>query len=457
MKLGLSGQQSQIFMSNLNQWLKKLNVNDVYIGAGSRNASLVKHFNGLNQHYFWDERSLSFQALGHSKLGRNPVVICLTSGTAVSEVFSAVIEAQYSNIPLIILSADRPLRLRDSRAAQSINQNNIFSPFIETSYDGVIDEFDGINIRLDFPIHINFQIDDRVSDFGVLSSNESLKFVAIFSEGSGKFTEELRYIDKLGIPSYVESTSNLNLKGIKNFIRLEKDLLELIESKEVNSVIKFGNTPITKLWRDLDRFHGEIHAFSYKNKFTGLEACKYVDNLDFLKIQNINTANSWEKLESLLKEFPHSEPSLFQKIYKEIDVNSIAFVGNSMPIRYWEMIWDGKIETYASRGVNGIDGQIATAIGMARATKQKVVCIVGDITFLYDFNSHFIEVPKNLEIIVVNNNGGQIFKRIKNCDHMILSHSFDIENLVRKLNFEYIKVINPNNSETEKFWSRWNA
>ena len=94
MKLGLSGQQSQIFMSNLNQWLKKLNVNDVYIGAGSRNASLVKHFNGLNQHYFWDERSLSFQALGHSKLGRNPVVICLTSGTAVSEVFSAVIEAQ---------------------------------------------------------------------------------------------------------------------------------------------------------------------------------------------------------------------------------------------------------------------------------------------------------------------------------------------------------------------------
>ena len=129
-----------------------------------------------------------------------------------------------------------------------------------------------------------------------------------------------------------------------------------------------------------------------------------------------------------------------------------------MPIRYWEMIWAGDVVTYASRGVNGIDGQVSTAVGIARACSSKVHCLIGDITFLYDFNIMVEKLPANLEIWVIDNKGGRIFERVNVSDKMILSEYLPLNELIPGGEFGHnkINIIAPSLSETRNFWEQWN-
>src|ERR1044071_4741662 len=84
---------------------------------------------------FVDERSATFFALGRVKLHGNPVAVVTTSRTAVAEMLPAAIEAYYSGIPLILISADRPARFRGTGAPQSIEQLGIFGSYAETALD----------------------------------------------------------------------------------------------------------------------------------------------------------------------------------------------------------------------------------------------------------------------------------------------------------------------------------
>ena len=112
------------------QQLARAGVSTICLCPGARNAPFVKLLSekkGFEVLSFYDERSAGFFALGRARRDQAPVVVCTTSGTAVSELLSPVIEAFYSNTPLVILSADRPKRLRGTGAPQAIEQWNIFS------------------------------------------------------------------------------------------------------------------------------------------------------------------------------------------------------------------------------------------------------------------------------------------------------------------------------------------
>jgi 2-succinyl-5-enolpyruvyl-6-hydroxy-3-cyclohexene-1-carboxylate synthase len=76
-----------------------------------------------------DERSAAFFALGMAKAKRHPVALLCTSGTAVANYFPALVEAYYSRIPLIVVTADRPHELRDVGAPQAIDQLNIYGKY----------------------------------------------------------------------------------------------------------------------------------------------------------------------------------------------------------------------------------------------------------------------------------------------------------------------------------------
>ncbi|ATF09947.1 2-succinyl-5-enolpyruvyl-6-hydroxy-3-cyclohexene-1-carboxylic-acid synthase [Candidatus Enterovibrio altilux] len=95
-----------------------------------------------------------------------------------------------------------------------------------------------------------------------------------------------------------------------------------------------------------------------------------------------------------------------------IDTCSDLFIGNSLVIRLLDMCAClPDINVYANRGASGIDGLIATTSGIQRANQRSMVCLLGDISALYDLNS-FALLSQNshpLVIIVVNNNGGGIF------------------------------------------------
>ena len=120
---------ADLFVNQLMVW----GIKHVCISPGSRNTPLTMAF-ATNKKFkkiiLADERSSGFFALGISKDSLKPVVVVTTSGTAVAELYPAIIEAYYERIPMIICTADRPKFLRNTGANQTINQDNIFSNHI---------------------------------------------------------------------------------------------------------------------------------------------------------------------------------------------------------------------------------------------------------------------------------------------------------------------------------------
>lgn len=121
--------------------------------AGSRNAPLLAALGASDAKWFSfvDERSAAFFAIGRSKQHGDPVAVVTTSGTAVAEMLPAAIEAYYSGIPLILISADRPARFRGTGAPQCVEQPGIFGVYAETTLAS------WSRVR---PLHLNVEFDE---------------------------------------------------------------------------------------------------------------------------------------------------------------------------------------------------------------------------------------------------------------------------------------------------------
>ena len=127
--------------------------NEFCVCAGSRNSPLLAVLGDSDAKLFSfvDERSAAFFALGRVKLHGNPVAVVTTSGTAVAEMLPAAIEAFYSGIPLILISADRPARFRGTGAPQAIEQLGLFGSYAETSLE---------TWTRRRPLHLNIEFDE---------------------------------------------------------------------------------------------------------------------------------------------------------------------------------------------------------------------------------------------------------------------------------------------------------
>ncbi len=109
------------------------NIDTVVISPGSRNAPLTIGFTNhpeIDTVSIVDERSAAFFALGIAQQKQKPVAVLCTSGSAMLNYYPAIAEAFYSNIPLIVLSADRPKHLIDIGDGQTIRQENVFDKHI---------------------------------------------------------------------------------------------------------------------------------------------------------------------------------------------------------------------------------------------------------------------------------------------------------------------------------------
>lgn len=107
----------------------QLGVRYAVFSPGSRSttmAMLFTEYEGFETYMNIDERSASFMALGIAKAHKEPTVLVCTSGSAVAHYLPAILEAQYSGVPLIILSADRPYTLLHTGAPQTVDQQKIF-------------------------------------------------------------------------------------------------------------------------------------------------------------------------------------------------------------------------------------------------------------------------------------------------------------------------------------------
>lgn len=121
-----------------------MGLRDVVISPGSRNAPLIMafvRFGKFNCISSLDERSAAFVALGVAKRKRQPCAVICTSGSALANFYPAVLEAHYMQVPLLLISADRPAFMIDRWDGQTIHQTAFFQPHIKAEFQ--MPEFDG--------------------------------------------------------------------------------------------------------------------------------------------------------------------------------------------------------------------------------------------------------------------------------------------------------------------------
>jgi len=139
---------NSLAMSAIAEELERCGVADACISPGSRSSAIVTGIlraRGIRPWVVLDERSAGFFALGMARAGGRPVILTCTSGTAAANYLPAVVEASLSQIPLIVLTADRPVEARDNRSAQTIDQVGIFGSHVRWSVD-VLTPSSGVNL-----------------------------------------------------------------------------------------------------------------------------------------------------------------------------------------------------------------------------------------------------------------------------------------------------------------------
>ena len=162
----------------------------------------------------------------------------------------------------------------------------------------------------------------------------------------------------------------------------------------------------------------------YQTSFYPCEATEWKDTDQFLVDNKIQ----------LLKDLPLSEQNIAFSLNKVIPKNSFVYLGNSLPIRFWDNYSSPQstaknLTVGGNRGANGIDGQISTFLGWA-SEKYENWGIFGDLTTLYDLNALWIANKLStsaLRIVLINNGGGQIFSRMFEQTEFVNSHNLSFE------------------------------
>lgn len=138
--------------------LRAAGVEEFCVCGGSRNAPLIAVLaadDGVRKWSFVDERAAAFFALGRAKLTGRATAVITTSGTAAAELLPAAIEAYYSGVPLVLITADRPARYRGSGAPQAIEQLGLFGVYAETE----LAQWSRIR-----PLHCNIEFEEPLID-----------------------------------------------------------------------------------------------------------------------------------------------------------------------------------------------------------------------------------------------------------------------------------------------------
>ncbi|XP_004237229.1 protein PHYLLO, chloroplastic isoform X1 [Solanum lycopersicum] len=515
-----------------------------------------------------DERSLAYHAAGFARSSHKPAVIITSSGTAVSNLHPAVVEASQEFVPLLLLTADRPPELQDVGANQAINQVNHFGPFVrhflslpvpsdDISARMVLTSIDSaVNIATSSPsgpVHINCPFREPLENSPRTWNPICLRGLDSWMSTSVPFTsyirvqhsyrcnyntfmdEALEVINKasrgflllgaihreddiwaalllakhLSWPVVVDILSGLRLRkyfvpfpefedrilfidhldhmllsdSIKDWMKVDviiqigsritsKRVAQLLESCFPCSYILVDNHPSR---------HDPSHIVTHRIQ------CAIPQFADYLitactphtrrkwecLLQALNSVAAWDISFLINSEYSLTEPCVAQMTLEAIHCESAVFLGNSMPIRdadmyacnfNWkertqdEVIFSSEltchfIQVTANRGASGIDGLLSTAVGFAVGCNKRVLCVVGDVSFLHDTNGLSLlrkqMLRKPMTIVVINNRGGAIFSLLPLANmtarsildqYFYTSHNVSIHNLCMAHGVKHLKV-----------------
>jgi len=449
-------------------------VQHIVISPGSRNAPLTIGF--TNNPYFKcysiaDERCAAFFALGIAQQIRKPVAVVCTSGSALLNYYPAFAEAFYSQIPLIVFSADRPQSKIDIGDGQTIRQENVFANHslfnanlnenASIENDVLIQEAISISITKKGPVHVNVPFEEPLYEtvsertyFPIIVNNDRSKSDFIFDSNfkqkwdnaSKKLvlvgelfpnSVEQKYVDSLGndvsVVVLTEKTSNLHHES---FIDQIDTLITPFSDKDFEVfqpeiLLTFGGMVVSKRiksflrkYQPQEHWHvDELRAYDtygalsqhFKTSINTLFSHLLIEN-SIESDYKFSIATVWksrvEKHRLYTNAVPFSDFKVFDFIRQNLPKNCQLQVSNSSAIRYIQLFdLDKSIEVFCNRGTSGIDGSTSTAIGASTVINKSTILITGDIGFLYDSNALWNNyIPKNFKIILLNNGGGGIFR-----------------------------------------------
>jgi 2-succinyl-5-enolpyruvyl-6-hydroxy-3-cyclohexene-1-carboxylate synthase len=420
-------------------------VREVVLAPGSRNAPLsfaaydAAEAGLLRLHTRIDERTAGFLALGLGK-GGSPAAVMCTSGTAVANLHPAVLEAHHASVPLVVVTADRPARLRSTDANQTTDQVGIFGPQVVT-------------LDVDAPgpwpltgvVHLNVQLDDPLvpADRWVVSPvveevaprpsrNPDTdpvalgpRTVVVAGDDAGPRARALAA--EAGWPLLAEPSSGARTGPALRTYRL---LLSTSLADQVERVIVFGHPTLSRpVQRLLARADVEVldadATWTRPYAVTPL-APPVVDGPDdpaWLAAWQEADASVSRQLDRLVDEAGFTAYHVAAAVSRALPPGGHLVVGASNPIRDLDLMataYDvgSRRKVIANRGLSGIDGTVSTAIGasLARKAESRNLALMGDVTFLHDSNGLVIgpdEPRPDLTIVVANDDGGSIFATLE--------------------------------------------
>ena len=451
-------------MKQLTSALKKIGVTDIFFCAGARNKELHPLFDPFSIHYNYDERSASFKALGLSKITNKPVVICTTSGSAVLECLPAIAEAYYTNTKLILITADRSPAHHGTGFAQTFNQLDPVKTLCRNQIEIYSDEEFNSAIEL-FPLHLNI-FTERENKARLFSPTPQVTkpTLLLFSGGAKELGGDKLYSHfSESTMHYLEPDCDIERTPTPFEVLSDERLCQILKLGEIEQVIRIGRSPISKVWRNLnDGLYPRISVFHLdpddllRLTFGPVVSFDTLMNCTFPRAKK--TKQNIPQLQLLLEKYPNSELSNLKTYSDTISAHDLIFLGNSLAIRNWKTISSRVHSIYSNRGINGIDGAISSAIGLALGTERNVHCIIGDLTFLYDLGSIIEELPYNLTIVVMNNEGGRIFEVIDPpFPQIVCKHKYNMKELTSGFRLPKGQLIElfPENIQTESFRVKW--
>jgi len=458
--------------------LSRHGVSHVCIAPGSRSTPLTlaaAENRTFVHHTHFDERGLGHLALGLAKVSQAPVAVIVTSGTAVANLYPALIEAGLTGEKLILLTADRPPELIDCGANQAIRQPGMFAShpsqtlslprptqdiparWLVSTLDNMLGSLHSgaVHINCPFAEPLYGELDDTglswqqalgdwwQSDKPWLRESSRLMsetqrdwffwrqkrgviVAGRMSADEGRRVAE--WAQTLGWPLIgdVLSQTGQPLPCADLWLGNARTVTELAQAQ---IVIQLGSSLTGKRllqWQAtcepeeywlVDNLQGRLDPAHHRGRRLVSTVADWLEQHPAQPRQPWCTAipdvsqQAWQAVATTRETF--GEAQLAHRLAEYLPEQGQLFLGNSLVVRLVDALGQlpAGYPVYSNRGASGIDGLLSTAAGVQRASAKPTLAIVGDLSALYDLNALALlrQVPAPFVLIVVNNNGGQIF------------------------------------------------
>ena len=453
-------------------------VRHAVVCPGSRNAPIVHNLNecpDIACYPVTDERSAGFYALGMSQAltkpvcVKEPVVVCVTSGTALLNLAPAIAEAYYQRWPLVVISADRPPQWIDQLDGQTLPQADALGRFVakavslpeprddeERWYCNRLVNEVLLKSREGFPVHINVPIAEPLFSFttqtlpaqrkieliGSLMNNRlfSETFLSAFFQarkpmvivGQTYFDDSCMAADLYEIGAYavVLSESLTNTVERCHFDEV-LPLLEGDDSYKPDFILYLGGTLVSKRLKRFIRGLSDVSVWSVSEDGAVYDT--------FMHLTGIIKGSVYEATVLLMDAIEQSTAThtetfverwnrLLQRASAHADAYEPAYSQMAAVKWFEKRVGEKKISkkasfhyansaairlaniyachyVYCNRGVNGIDGSLSTAAGFSLVKDDTVYCVIGDLSFFYDQNALWNQNLKGNFRVLLLNNG----------------------------------------------------